>query len=96
MAQKKKWTSLQSLIVIALILTIFSYIAIDLTKTKPQIKSGLDEVKTEYFELSGYLDTKIPEIDSAIKIQAKQLSEQGVEIDALNKTVKNITSTETK
>lgn len=88
---RKKWTSPQALIVIAIIVLIFTYIGIDVAKTKPQIKSDLQEVKSEYIHLSGYLDKKIPEIDSTLRIQAVQISKQSEDINSLNSQVKTIT-----
>lgn len=90
MDSRKKWKSPQAIIVMALILLIFSYIGIDMAKTKPQIKADLKEVKAEYVELSGFLDQKLPEIDSTLRIQADQISNQGAQIDSLNQTVKKI------
>lgn len=90
MEKKKKWTSPQSLIIIAIVLLIFTYIGIDLGQTKPQIRKNLKEVKQEYVELSNFLDKKVPEIDSTLKIQAKQISNQGKDINFLNDRVKNL------
>jgi cob(I)alamin adenosyltransferase len=90
MDSRKKWKSPQAIIVMALILLIFAYIGFDMAKTKPQIRSDLKEVKAGYVELSGYLDTKLPEIDSTLRIQADQISRQGSQIDSLNQTVKEI------
>lgn len=87
---KKSWKSPQALIVIALIAVIFTYIAVDISLTKPQMKSDILEIKNEYLELSGYLDEKLPEIDSTLRIQAEQISNQGSQIDSLNQTVKEI------
>ena len=94
MDKKKKWSSPQAIIVMVIILLIFAYIGIDVSKTKPQIKSDLKEIKAEYSELSGYLGTKLPEIDSTLKIQAEQISEQSNDINALNATVKFLAKTD--
>jgi hypothetical protein len=88
---KQKWNSSQSIIVIAIIFLIFIYISVDLASTKPQIKKDIDDVKKEYLDLSGFLDKKIPEIDSTLKIQAKQISKQSEDIGSLNSKVKGIT-----
>lgn len=90
MDSRKNWKSPQAIIVMALILLIFLYMGIDMARTKPQIKSDLKEVKAEYVELSGFLDKKLPEIDSTLRIQADQISNQGAQIDSLNQTVKKI------
>jgi len=89
---RKKWKSPQALIVMALIFLIFLYIGIDMGKVKPEIKRDLKEVKKEYTELSGFLDRKIPEIDSILRIQATQIPRQGEDIDSLNSKVNSITS----
>lgn len=92
MNNKKKWTSPQSLIILVIVLLIFVYIGVDMTKVKPSIKSDLKEVKKEYVELSSFLDRKIPEIDSTLRIQAEQISSQSDDINALNKKVSGLGS----
>jgi len=94
MDNKKKWTTPQSLIIMAIVLLIFVYIAIDMTRTKPSIKADIKEVKGEYVELSLFLDAKIPEIDSTLKIQADQISNQGKDINSLNERVSDLAKTE--
>jgi hypothetical protein len=90
MDSRKKWKSPQAIIVMILILLIFTYIGIDMAMTKPKIMDDIKDVKAEYVELSGYLDKKLPEIDSTLRIQADQISSQGSQIDSLNQTVKKI------
>jgi len=90
MENRKKWSSPQSLIIMAIVLLIFVYIGIDLGQTKPQIKQDLKEVKQEYVELSNFLDKKVPEIDSTLKVQAEQISSQGKDINFLNEKVKDL------
>lgn len=92
MDTKKKWTSPQSLLILAIVLLIFVYIGIDMTKVKPSIKTDLKEVKKEYVELSTFLDRKIPEIDSTLRIQAEQISSQSEDINALNEKVSGLRS----
>lgn len=92
MDTKKKWTSPQSLLILAIVLLIFVYIGIDMAKVKPSIKSDLKEVKKEYVELSSFLDQKIPEIDSTLRIQAEQISTQSEDINALNEKVSGLGS----
>jgi cob(I)alamin adenosyltransferase len=75
----------------SIVLLIFLYIVIDVVKTKPEIKRDIIEVKKEYLELSGFLDTKIPEIDSTLRIQSEQISKQSEDINSLNSKVKTIT-----
>jgi len=92
--EKQKWYSPQSIIVIALILLIFIYIGVDVTKTKPRIQSDIDSVKVQYKELSTFLDAKIPEIDSTLKIQAGQISTQRDDINELSKKLKELSKEE--
>jgi predicted PurR-regulated permease PerM len=87
---KKKWTSPQSLIILAIVLLIFVYIGVDMAKVKPSIKSDLNEVKQEYVELSDFLDQKIPEIETTLKTQAEQISSQSKDINALNEKVSEL------
>jgi hypothetical protein len=91
---KKKWTSPQSLIIMTIVLLIFIYIGFDMTKIKPEIKADMRSIKSEYVELSEFLDKKIPEIDSTLKFQADQISEQSTSINILNDRVSNLSSTE--
>jgi alpha-D-ribose 1-methylphosphonate 5-triphosphate synthase subunit PhnL len=93
MDNKKKWTSPQSIIIMAIVLLIFVYIGIDMVRTKPAIQTDLKEMKVEYVELSQFLDKKIPEIDSTLKIQADQILNQGKDINSLNERVKDLSST---
>lgn len=92
MDKKKKWSSPQAIIVIAIILLIFTYIGIDVAKTKPAIKSDIHLMKTEYQELTEFLDVKIPEFDSTLKIQAQQISQQNDDISSLNASVSILAS----
>lgn len=94
MNHKRKWRSPQAIIIIAIILLIFTYIGIDVTQTNPQIREGMDSIKKEIVVLSDFLDVKIPEIDSALQIQAGQISSQGEDISSLNKKVKELGSEE--
>lgn len=94
MDNKKKWTSPQSLIIMVIVLLIFAYIGYDLAKTKPSIKADIKEIKGEYVELSHFLDEKIPEIDSTLRIQADQISNQGKNINSLNERVSDLATTE--
>lgn len=96
MESRKKWNSPQSFLVMVIIILIFTYITIDIAMTRPKIKSDINQVKEDYFELSGYVNSKIPEIDSALRIQEDQLREQGQDINTLNQRVKNLATDEDK
>jgi hypothetical protein len=87
---KSKWQNPQSIIITLIIILIFSYISIDIIRTKPQIKENINEVRKEYRQLSGFLDKKIPEIDSTLKHQADQISKQGKDLDILNYRIERI------
>jgi hypothetical protein len=87
MDKKKKWSSPQAIIVMAIVLLIFTYIGFDVAKTKPAIKADIEIIKSEYKELTGFLETKLPIIDSTLKIQADQISQQSTDIGSLNKAV---------
>jgi cob(I)alamin adenosyltransferase len=86
----KKWKSPQAIIIIAIIVLIFTYIGIDLGMTRPDMRRDIQEIKTEYRDLSAFLNEKIPEIDSTLRIQAEQISVQSQDIDALNNRVQNL------
>ena len=94
MDNKKKWTNPQSLIIMAIVLLIFVYIGFDMAQTKPAIKADIKEIKSEYVELSHFLDKKIPEFDSTLRVQAEQISNQGKDINSLNERVRDLAPTE--
>lgn len=96
MDSRKKWSSPQAIIVMAIILLIFVYIGIDMAKTNPAIKADIKEVKESYVELSDYLGEKLPEIDSTLKIQAQQLSKQGSDITVLNERVGELSTSDSE
>jgi hypothetical protein len=91
MENKSKWKNPQALIIIAIIVVLFLYIGVDSLKTNPTIKHQVDSVKVEYKGLSKFLDKKIPEIDSALKIQASQIVDQTKDIDSLKTTISKTT-----
>lgn len=84
--EKKKWYSTQAIIVMTIIFTIFVYIGIDAFLTKPQMKHDISAVKTQYIELSDFLDRKVPEIDSTFKEHAQQINAQKTQIVVLQET----------
>lgn len=89
--EKKSWKSPQAVIVMVIIILLFFYIGIDAFIVKPNIRSEIKEVKTEYDSLSTYLiNNKIPEIDSTLKSQSIQIQEQSKRIDTLKASVKVI------
>lgn len=90
----KKWWSIQSILVIIIIIMIFTYIGIDLVKTKPAMQKDLVEIKSEYKNLSKYLTSKLPEIDSALHSHSDQIYKQGVIIKSLNIRFKNLSEKE--
>jgi len=87
---KTKKTFYQSLIICLIILTIFTYIFIDIFSVKPQIKTELNNIKIQYTELSNYLNYKMPEIDSTFKIHTQQIEIQKNQIDTLNIVFKKL------
>jgi len=89
---KGKWKSPQAIIILAIVILLFLYIGIDIAKTRPAIKKDLREVKSEYVNLSEFLDKKIPEIDSTLRTQADQISKQSEDINSLNSKFRGLTS----
>lgn len=87
MEKKSNWFSPQSIIILSIIILILFYIAVDAFKTKPYIKEEVNNVKIQYKELSVYLDEKIPEIDSALKIQEDKIVRQGKDIEVLKTSI---------
>jgi len=92
MENKKKWGSPQALLIIAIIFVLFLYMGIDSFKTNPEIRVQVDSVKTEYRQLSKFLDKKIPEIDSTLKIQASQINTQTSDIESLKTSLTKVTN----
>jgi predicted PurR-regulated permease PerM len=92
MENKKKWRNPQALLIMAIIFVLFLYMGIDSFKTNPEIKVQVDSVKTEYRQLSKFLDRKIPEIDSTLKIQANQINNQTQDIDSLKVSLSKATT----
>ena len=87
MDNKKKWGNPQAFLIIAIIFVLFLYMGIDSFKTNPEIRIQVDSVKTEYKQLSKFLDHKIPEIDSTLKTQANQITTQTKDIEGLKTTL---------
>jgi predicted PurR-regulated permease PerM len=87
---KTKKNIYQSIIVCLIVLIIFTYISIDLFTIKPQIRNELNNIKSQYTELSDYLNYKMPKIDSTFQIHTKQIEIQKNQIDTLNIVFKKL------
>lgn len=87
MEKKAKWTSPQSLIISIIVVLIMAYIAIDAFKTKPYIKQEVEMVKMQYDSLSKYLNQKLPEIDSTLKVHGNKIIEQTTDIEGLKTSI---------
>lgn len=92
MENKKKWGNPQAILIMAIIFVLFLYMGIDSFKTNPEIRVQVDSVKTEYRQLSKFLDKKIPEIDSTLKIQASQINVQTQDIESLKNSISKVTT----
>ncbi len=79
------WHSLQSILIFLVVISIFSYIAIDFFIIKPDYINKIEHVKNEYKELNQYLEEKIPEIDNQLSIHKEQLRKQ----DEILKSLQN-------
>jgi hypothetical protein len=90
MDKNKRWSNIQSIIIIAIIAVMMAYMCIDFFVTTPNVKKRVDAVTVQYHQLHKYLDAKIPEIDSTIKVQSKQLNTQSNEIQGLKTTISSI------
>ena len=55
MDSRKKWSSPQAIIVMAIILLIFVYIGIDMAKTNPAIKADIKEIKLACRDKSNFI-----------------------------------------
>lgn len=84
--EKRKWNSIQSITVIAIIFLIFLYIGLDIALTKPKMRSDINTLKTEYTVLSSFVHSKVHEIDSTLKKHNKQIIEQKTQIGVLQET----------
>ena len=83
MEKKAKWSSPQSLIIALIVVLILAYIAVDAFKTKPYIKQEVEMVKMQYDSLSNYLNEKLPEIDSTLKVHSNKILQQSSDIEGL-------------
>jgi len=87
MEKKARWSSPQSLIIALIVVLIMSYIAVDAFKTKPYIKQEVEMVKMQYDSLSKYLNTKLPEIDSTLKVHSNKIIQQTTDIEGLKTSI---------
>lgn len=76
MNKKSKSTSLQFIVIIIIITLIFSYIAIDIFRIRPEYKSRIENVSNKHDSLNLYLIEKIPEIDAQLVDQLIQIRQQ--------------------
>jgi len=87
MEKKARWSSPQSLIIALIVVLIMSYIAVDAFKTKPYIKQEVEMVKMQYDSLSKYLNMKLPEIDSTLKVHSNKIIQQTTDIEGLKTSI---------
>lgn len=85
--KKSKWTSTQSLIIISIIITLFTYIWVDYFIVKPKIEKNVEKIRENFLELSSFLDTKFPLLDSILIEQSAQLKKQNEELDKLKSSL---------
>lgn len=90
MEKKAKWSSPQSLIIAIIIVLVMTYIAIDAFKTKPYIKQEVEMVKMQYDSLSKYLNKKLPEIDSTLKVHSNKIIQQTTDIEGLKTSINKL------
>lgn len=90
MEKKAKWSSPQSLIITLIIVLILAYVAVDAFKTKPQIKQEVELVKLQYDSLSTYLNKKLPEIDSTLKVHSNKIIQQTTDIEVLKTDINKL------
>lgn len=67
---------------IAIILLLFA--VIDFTITQPKIRNSVKRVAVEFDSMKVYLDTKLPEIDSALIQHQKEIYSQTEYLKELN------------
>ena len=84
MKTDKSWKSLQSMLLIAIIVLIFTYIGYDAFSFRPRISSEITSIKEDYDNLIKY---KLPKIDSTLQDHIKTLQ---LQTDTLNKLNQNI------
>ena len=90
MEKKSKWSSPQSLIISLIIVLVMAYIAVDAFQTKPFIQQEVQAVKMQYDSLSNYLNRKLPEIDSTLKVHGNKIIEQTTDIEGLKTSISKI------
>jgi len=89
--EKAKWSSPQSLIIAIIVVLIMAYITVDAFKTKPYIKQEVEMVKVQYDSLSNYLNKKLPEIDSTLKVHSNKILQQSTDIEGLKTSINKLT-----
>lgn len=65
----------QIIIVVAIIVSIFAYIACDILFFKSRVSNKVQIINEKFDSLEYYLDKKLPQIDSALFEQQKQFDE---------------------
>jgi hypothetical protein len=70
-------------IISLLIVTIFLYIGYDFFIFTPKYEKKVDKLENDFKQLKTYLDTKIPQIDSAINTTDKEY----VELKHMNESI---------
>lgn len=61
------------------------YAVVDFTITQPKIRNNVKEVAVQFDSMKIYLDTKLPQIDSALIIHSTQIQLQTEHLKGINK-----------
>jgi len=80
--------NLPSVILSLALVGMLIYISIDAFVTRPQFKNQVELVTSDFGDLKVYLETKLPQIDSALVIHTGQIAKQNVQLEELNELAK--------
>ena len=81
------YKSIQSILIILIIISIFSYIGIDIFIIKPEFRQNVNEVKEQYFELNSYLEENVPKIKQELLLHKEQISKQDSILQSLQRQI---------
>jgi hypothetical protein len=86
---EKKSTKISFAIVLITIM-LLCYALFDAFYLKPSVNKKIEKVTIEFLDFKTYLDTKLPQIDSALIIHSEEIQCQNKKLEELNTLTKRI------
>jgi len=84
---KRTWSII---ITILILLSLYSYMIIDVTVVQPKYSKKIDDVVVEFSLMKTYLDVKIPEMDTLLSRHTEELLRQNKQLQKLNNVARFI------